>query len=41
MAIYANINIDQGSDFLSVITVVDTAGNVVDLTGFTAEGQIR
>ena len=41
MAIYANINIDQGSDFLSVITVEDTVGNVVDLTGFTAAGQIR
>ena len=41
MAIYANINIDQGSAFLSVITVEDTAGNVVDLTGFTAAGQIR
>ena len=41
MAIYANINIDQGSDFLSVITVEDTTGNVVNLTGHTAAGQVR
>ena len=41
MAIYANINIDQGTDFFSVITVEDVAGNVVDLTGYTAAGQIR
>ena len=41
MAIYANINIDQGSDFLSVITVEDTTGNVVNLTGYTAAGQVR
>ena len=41
MAIYANINIDQGTDFFSVITVEDVAGNVVDLTGYSAAGQIR
>tara|TARA_B100000287_G_scaffold329767_1_gene314313 strand:- start:936 stop:1271 length:336 start_codon:yes stop_codon:yes gene_type:complete len=41
MAIYANINVDQGSDFFSVITVEDITGNVVDLTGYSAAGQVR
>ena len=41
MAVKANIVIDQGSDFSSTITVTDDAGNAVDLTGYTASGQVR
>jgi hypothetical protein len=41
MAIYANINIDQGSTFTSVVTVEDSQGLVFNLTGYTVRGQIR
>ena len=40
MAAKANIVIDQGADFSTTITVEDASG-AVDLTGYTAEGQIR
>ena len=41
MAIKANIVIDQGTDFSSVIDLVDTSGDVFDLTGYTAAAQMR
>lgn len=41
MAIYANITVDQGSDYSSTITVEDSVGDVADLTGFSSRGQIR
>ena len=41
MAAKANIIIDQGADFSSTITVTDTNDSIVDLTGYTAAGQIR
>lgn len=41
MAVYANLTIDQGSDFSSTITVEDTNSGVADLTGYTARGQVR
>jgi hypothetical protein len=41
MGAKANIVIDQGSDFSSTITVTDDAGDAVDLTGYTASGQMR
>jgi len=41
MAAKANIVIDQGADFSTTITVTDSAGAVVDLTGYTGRGQIR
>jgi hypothetical protein len=41
MAIYANINIDQGSTFTSIVTVEDSQGLVFNLTGYTVRGQIR
>ena len=41
MAIYANINIDQGTDFFSVITVEGSDGNIFNLTGYSARGQVR
>ena len=41
MAIYANLSIDQGSSFSSVVTVEGQDGLVFNLTGYTARGQIR
>ena len=41
MAAKANIVIDQGTDFSTTITVTDDAGDAVNLTGYTAIGQIR
>ena len=41
MGAKANIIIDQGADFSTSITVADSDGNVVDLTGYTGRGQIR
>jgi hypothetical protein len=41
MAIYTNLTIDQGSDYMTEITVEDAAGNDADLTGYIAYGQIR
>lgn len=41
MAIYANIPIDQGTTFSSVIKVEGPTGLTYDLTGYTARGQIR
>ena len=41
MAAKANIVIDQGADFSTTITVTDDAGDTVDLTNYTASGQIR
>lgn len=41
MAAKANIVIDQGANFSTTITVTDDSGSVVDLSGYTAEGQIR
>lgn len=37
----ANLIIDQGADFSKELTVTDDNGNVVNLTGYTAAGQIR
>ena len=41
MAQIANIYIDQGCDYSITIDVTDAAGNVLDMTDYTAEGQIR
>ena len=41
MAIYANIFIDQGSTFSSIVTVNGSDGLIFNLTGYTARGQIR
>jgi len=41
MAAKANIVVDQGADFSTTITVTDANGDIVDLSGYTAEGQIR
>ena len=41
MATKANITIDQGSSFTTTINLTDDAGNSLDLTGYSAESQIR
>jgi len=41
MAVYANISVDQGSDFTSNVTVEGSDGIVFNLTGYTVRGQIR
>jgi len=41
MGAKANIVVDQGTDFSTVLTVTNDAGSVVDLTGYTANGHIR
>lgn len=41
MAVYANLTIDQGSDFFSSVTVEGANGLPFDLTGYSARGQIR
>jgi hypothetical protein len=37
----ANLSIYQGDDYAAVVTVAGSAGASVDLTGYTAQAQIR
>ena len=41
MAIYANISVDQGSDFYSIIEVEDADGLILDLSNYSVNGQVR
>jgi|TARA_R110000851_G_scaffold87136_10_gene189769 uncharacterized lipoprotein NlpE involved in copper resistance len=41
MAILANIFIDQGTDFTITVDVADSVGEALNMTGYTAAGQIR
>ena len=41
MAIYANLQVDQGTDFYSVITVEGSDGSVFTLNGYSVSGQVR
>ena len=41
MAARADIIIDQGTTFETVVTVTDTNGDVVDLTNYETASQIR
>lgn len=41
MAIIANLYIDQGTDFSITVDVTDSAGEVLELDGYTAAAQIR
>ena len=41
MAVYANLILDQGSDFNSTIDVAGADGNSLDLSTYTLRGQIR
>jgi hypothetical protein len=40
MAVYANLTVDQGSDFSVEITVANAVGSI-DITNYTYRGQIR
>lgn len=41
MAIIANLYIDQGTDFSVTVDVTDSAGEILELSGYTATAQIR
>lgn len=41
MATYAELTIEQGATFSSVVTVLDSNDDVFNLAGFTANAQIR
>jgi len=41
MAAKANIVIDQGTTFLTYLALTSADGSVLNLTGYTARGQIR
>ena len=41
MAIIANLYIDQGTDFSITVDVTDSAGDVLNLSGYSAAAQIR
>ena len=41
MAIIANLYIDQGTDYTITVDVTDFAGDILDLTGYTATAQMR
>lgn len=41
MAIISNLTVDQGSGFNITVTVTDTNDDIVDISGFTAEGKIK
>lgn len=41
MAQKANLVIDQGSNFSTTVDIDDSDGNAIDLSTFTANGQIR
>ena len=41
MAALSNIYIDQGSDFTTIISLTDSNGDALNLTGYSALAQIR
>tara|TARA_B110000503_G_C7112978_1_gene399020 strand:+ start:72 stop:404 length:333 start_codon:yes stop_codon:yes gene_type:complete len=41
MAVYANLIVDQGSDYTTTIYVTNNQGDVLDLTLYTSRAQIR
>ena len=41
MAAKANIVLDQGTTFLTYLALTNTDGSILNLTGYTARGQIR
>jgi len=41
MAIYANLSIDQGSDFSEELKIQDMSGEPADLAGYTIKSEIR
>jgi len=40
MAAVANLRIDQGASFSSDVTVTNSAGDAIDLAGYTAEAKL-
>lgn len=41
MATKANLYIDQGSTFSTTVTITDSNGDALDLSGYTGAGQVR
>lgn len=41
MAAVSNLYIDQGADYSTTISLTDSNGNILSLTGYSAAGQIR
>lgn len=41
MATKANLVIDQGTDYSTIVNVSDSDGVAIDLTNYTGSGQIR
>ena len=41
MATISNLFIDQSADFTTTVTINDSAGSALDLTGYTALAMIR
>jgi hypothetical protein len=41
MATKANLFIDQGATFTTVITLTDNEGDVIDISGYTGAAQMR
>lgn len=41
MAIKANLFIDQGASFSTTVSITDTNGDVIDLTGYEGAAQMR
>ena len=41
MATKVNIVIDQGTDFATTVNLTDADGNELDVSGYSAAGQIR
>ena len=41
MATISNIYIDAGADYTTTVTVSDSSGAALNLTGYTAAAQIR
>ena len=41
MAAVSNFFIDQGADFSTTLSLTDSNGDILNLTGYTALGQMR
>lgn len=41
MAAVSNLYIDQGADFSTTLSLTDSNGDVLNLTGYSATGQVR
>jgi|TARA_R110000796_G_scaffold234612_1_gene353482 hypothetical protein len=41
MAAVSNLYIDQGADYSTTVSLTDSNGDILSLTGYSAEGQIR